>query len=84
MSRPMGKPTICIGENKGADQLCGNREADYTFVFATWIVQFLFYLNPKEALTISIQKCLWFLEKQKAGHLCSYAQVNFLELCTIG
>ena len=21
LSRPMGKPTICIGENKGADQL---------------------------------------------------------------
>ena len=33
----MGKPAICIGENKGADQLCGNREAD----------QFFFYLNPK-------------------------------------
>ena len=28
MSRPMGKPTICIDENKGADQLRGNREAD--------------------------------------------------------
>ena len=24
----MGKPTICKGENKGADQLRGNREAD--------------------------------------------------------
>ena len=24
----MGKPTICIGENKDADQLRGNREAD--------------------------------------------------------
>ena len=24
MSRPMGKPTICIGENKGADQLRSN------------------------------------------------------------
>ena len=24
----MGKRTICIGENKGADQLRGNREAD--------------------------------------------------------
>ena len=24
----MGKPTIGIGENKGADQLHGNREAD--------------------------------------------------------
>ena len=28
MSHLMGKPTICIGENKGADQLRGNREAD--------------------------------------------------------
>ena len=24
MSRLMGKQTICIGENKDADQLCGN------------------------------------------------------------
>ena len=43
LSRLMGKPTICIGENKDADQLRGNR----AFVFATRIVQFLFYLNTK-------------------------------------
>ena len=52
----MGKPTICIGENKDADQLrgSGNREADQVtaklisaFVFATRLVQLLFYLNPK-------------------------------------
>ena len=29
----MGKPTICIGENKGADQLRGNREADQCLCF---------------------------------------------------
>ena len=29
----MGKPTICIGENKGADQLHGNREADQRLCF---------------------------------------------------
>ena len=29
----MGKPTICIGENKDADQLCGNREADQRLCF---------------------------------------------------
>ena len=28
MSRLMGKQTICICENKDADQLRGNREAD--------------------------------------------------------
>ena len=33
MSHPMGKPTICIGENKGADQLRGNHEADQRHCF---------------------------------------------------
>ena len=45
----MGKPTICICKNKGADQLRGNREADQrlSFRYSDMIVQFLFYLNPK-------------------------------------
>ena len=33
LSRLMGKPTICIGENKDADQLRGNREADQHLCF---------------------------------------------------
>ena len=33
MSRCIRKPTICIGENKGADQLCSNREADQSLCF---------------------------------------------------
>ena len=33
MSRLMGKPTICIGENKDADPLRGNREADQRLCF---------------------------------------------------
>ena len=33
MSRPMGKQTICICENKDADQLRGNREADQRLCF---------------------------------------------------
>ena len=33
MSRLMGKPTICIGENKDADQLRGYREADQRLCF---------------------------------------------------
>ena len=37
----MGKPTICIGENKDADQLRGN--PINAFVFATRIVKFLLY-----------------------------------------
>ena len=37
----MGKPTICIGENKVTAQLIS------AFVFATLIVQILCFLNPK-------------------------------------
>ena len=33
MSHLMGKPTICICENKDADQLRGNREADQRLCF---------------------------------------------------
>ena len=33
LSRHVGKPTICIGENKDADQLRGNREADQRLCF---------------------------------------------------
>ena len=33
LSHLMGKPTICIGENKDADQLRGNREADQRLCF---------------------------------------------------
>ena len=33
MSRIMRKPAFCICENKGADQLCGNRTADQHLCF---------------------------------------------------
>ena len=33
LSRPVGKPTICIGKNKGADQLRSNCEADQCLCF---------------------------------------------------
>ena len=47
MSRPMGKPTICIGENKGADQLRGNREADQRLCFRYSDSTILPLLNSK-------------------------------------
>ena len=43
----MRKPDFCICENKDADQLRGNREADQRLCFTTQIVQSLYYLNPK-------------------------------------
>ena len=33
MSRVVRKPDFCLGENKGADQLRGNREADQRLCF---------------------------------------------------
>ena len=47
MSHVMRKPTFCIWENKDADQFRGNCEADQQLGFATWIVQFLYFRNPK-------------------------------------
>ena len=41
------KKTICICKNKGADQLRINCGADQCLCFSTWIVQFLYFLNPK-------------------------------------
>ena len=43
----MRKPAFCICENKDADQLRGDREADQRLCFATRIVQSLYFLNPK-------------------------------------
>ena len=58
MSRLMRKPTICICENKDADQLRGNREDDQRLFFATRIVHFLFFLNP-EFQASSLLLCLY-------------------------
>ena len=47
LEKNMRKPTFCICENKGTDQICSNCKADHAFVFAAWKVQFLFFLNTK-------------------------------------
>ena len=43
----MRKPTICIGENKDADQLRGNREADQRLCFRYTDSTISLLLNPK-------------------------------------
>ena len=43
----MGKPTICLGENKGADQLRSNCEADQRLCFRYSDSTVPLYLNPK-------------------------------------
>ena len=47
MSRLMRKPTICISENKDADQLRGNREADQRLCFRYTDSTLPLLLNPK-------------------------------------
>ena len=47
MSCDVRKPDFCICENKDADQLCGNHEADQRLCFRYRIVQSLPFLNTK-------------------------------------
>ena len=57
----MGKPTICIGENKDADQLRGNREADQRLCFRysdSTLPLLQFFLNPKLQAS-SLLLCLY-------------------------
>ena len=42
----MRKPAFCICENKDADQLHGNGEADQCLYFH-YTVRYLYFLNPK-------------------------------------
>ena len=57
MSPGVRKPTICICENKDADQLHGYFSAKLisAFVFATWIVQYIFFQNTKFQASSHIQ-----------------------------
>ena len=46
VSLVMRKPDFCICENKDTDQLRVTAKLISAFVFATWIIQCLNYLNP--------------------------------------
>ena len=97
MSRLVRKPTICIGENKDADQLRAQISFAVTaklisaFVFATRIVQFLLYFNPKFQASSSFL-CLyrsvcvgpvrkphcWFSHEVAQIYTEFYSQRNFI------
>ena len=54
----MRKLDFCLCKNKDADQLHSNCEADHTFVFASRIVQFLYFISPKfQALSHLLYLC---------------------------
>ena len=60
----MGKPTISIGKNKGADQFCSNREADQRLCFRYKDSRIPLLLKSKISRFWSVQPdlCLTFSE----------------------
>ena len=87
----MGNPTICIGENKGADQLCGNREADQRLYFRfTDSTISSFYQSPvlvqlglcrtwPETILLKCQGTVW-LRLQTLNQAISKACPNFVNV----
>ena len=59
----MRKPAFCICQNKDPDQL----KLISAFVFATWIVQSLFYLNTKFQASSHLQ---WLYSMAVQPSLC--------------
>ena len=75
MSLCMRKPTICMGENKDADQLRGNREADQPLCFRYTDSTFPPLVIPKlsrfwvSSATVQAGLCWTWLETQLVGFL---------------
>ena len=79
MSRARRKPFFCLCENKGTDQLRGNCEADQCLCFATWTVQFLFYLHFKHLAFFCDCTALFVLDLVGNPNCCfPHAQAHML------
>ena len=83
----MRKPTICMGENKDADQLRGNREADQRLCFRYTDSTFPPLLIPKfsrfsvSSVTIQAGLCWTWSETQIVGfvmHRLSHSIITTL------
>ena len=84
-SRDMKKSDFCICKNKGANQLHGNRKADHAFVFATWIVQGLLFLNrnfkPLAIFCGSTAQFVWDLVGNPKDRFSQKEAQIFVSLC---
>ena len=73
MSLCVRKPTICMGKNKDADQLRGNREADQRLCFRYTYSTFPPLLIPKfsrfwvSSVTVQAGLCWTWSETQIVG-----------------
>ena len=90
----MRKPTICMGENKDADQLRGNREADQRLCFRYTDSTFPPLLIPKfsrfwvSSVTVQAGLCWTWSETQIVGFVMhrlinGFSQNSFVQR-TIG
>ena len=75
MSRVVRKPAFCICENKGADQLCGNRTTDQRLCFR-YIDSIIPLLSKSEisslypsSVTVQPGLCRTWSETPKTGFL---------------
>ena len=86
MSLYVRKPTICMGENKDADQLRGNREADQRLCFRYTDSTFPPLLIPKisrfwvSSVTVQAGLCWTWSETQIVGFVMH--RLKF-ELCSV-
>ena len=71
----MGKPTICICENKDADQLRGNREADQRLCFRYSDSTFPLLLKSEIIFKLLALFCActgWFVSDLFGNHIVGF------------
>ena len=73
MGRVMGKPMICICENKDADQLRGNGEADQHFCFR--YIASVILLLPKLSRVMR-KPTICICENKDADQLCGNREAD--------
>ena len=74
VNNAMRKPDFCIGENKGADQLCSNCTADHRLCFRFFTdIKYLKLLATfcDFVVTVQISLCQTWSETSKTGSLAS-------------
>ena len=85
MSLVIRKPDFCICENKDADQLRGNCEADQRLCFChmdSAIPLLIFYLNPKfQAVAVQPGLCRTWLESPKT--VFHTTRLKYHQICTL-
>ena len=80
----MRKPDFCLGENKGADQLRGNREADQRLCFrysdSTIPLLLIFEISSFLLFSVAVQAglCRTWSETPKTGFLASRLKFNLI------